>query len=97
MRVSLHAGRRLKSRVGVSKKRHLQHAAHVWDAGLSPADLYGDLFDYALSLGRTAELRFFDRHVYVYGNDTLITVWRLPDQLLKSARRFPLPRFSCKR
>lgn len=82
--VTEHAAKRTKNRVGLSKKLADKNAAKALECGITHADTKGALKRYLdklyLSARKANNLRIYHHHVYLFHDNTLITIMDLPNQ-----------------
>ena len=89
--VTIHAGRRIRERVGVNKKSVQTVSDRALSRGLSHEDLTGKLKRYIDKLyfkSKTANnIKVFAEKVYLFRDTVLITVVPLPTGLKRIANR----------
>lgn len=87
--VTNHAKQRTKERLGLSKKIADKVAAKALEHGVSHSSAKGNLKHYLDKLylkHKTANnLRVYNRKVYIFNGNILITVINLPNSLIKTA------------
>lgn len=82
LRVSRHGGRRARERLGLPKSAVMRNAERAMKYGVERQDAYGPFrryldamyFDY----GTANNLRVYNRHIYIFCNETLVTVLNIP-------------------
>lgn len=88
-RVTDHAARRTKERLGISKRISEKNADKALQMGIRHSDTSGSLHRYITALywkHQTANnVRIYCENVYIFHNDTLITVFPLPQKYRKTA------------
>lgn len=88
-RVTKHAQRRMKERLGISKRTTLKNAKKALEVGIKHSETSGSLHRYISSLywkERTANnARIYCDSVYIFHNETLITVFPLPQRYRRTA------------
>jgi hypothetical protein len=88
-RTTYHAQDRVKDRLGLSKKLADKKAQQALDFGVSHAETKGTLhryFTYLYFHNETANnIRVYNRKVYIFANELLITVLNLPNHLAQAA------------
>jgi hypothetical protein len=88
-RTTYHAQDRIKDRLGLSKKLADKKAQQALDFGISYNDAKGTLhryFTYLYHHDETANnIRVYNRKVYIFANELLITVLNLPNHLAQAA------------
>ena len=81
-----HSISRLQQRCGVSKKNALKVARRAFRTGITHAETHGELHRFLdsiyLSQKKGTNMRIYGNAVYVFKGDVLITVIRIPDNLL---------------
>lgn len=81
-----HSISRLEQRCGVSKKNALKVAKRAYRTGITHAETHGELHRFLdsiyLSQKKGTNMRIYGNAVYVFKGDVLITVIRIPDNLL---------------
>ena len=79
-----HATHRLKERCGLPKKAHERNALTALDKGIRreecPRALRNYLTGLYLSHGNGNNIRVYNNHAYVFCDESLITVLRLPKE-----------------
>ncbi|MEO5914861.1 MAG: hypothetical protein ABIS50_11550 [Luteolibacter sp.] len=87
--ISEHAADRAKERFGLNRRAIGRVAAAALEHGISPTDTRGSLrryLDVKAALHPGCEPVIHHLRVFVFGReDTLITVWELPHEFLRSA------------
>lgn len=90
-RVTKHAAKRMKERLGISKRTIEKNAEKALRLGIKHADTSGSLHRYITSLywkEQTANnARIYCGNVYIFHNETLITVFPLPQRYRKTVER----------
>lgn len=85
--VTKHAAKRTKERVGLSKKIADKNAQKALECGITHAETTGRLSRYLDSLyfhNKTANnIRIYQRNVYIFNQNTLITILPLPAKYRK--------------
>jgi hypothetical protein len=88
-RTTYHAQDRVKDRLGLSKKLADKKAQQALDFGVSHGETKGNLHRYYTYLyfhNQTANnIRVYNRKVYIFSNELLITVLNLPNHLSAAA------------
>jgi len=83
--VTKHAGKRLKSRLGLPKKAAQRHAEMVFQAGARHRDVRGRLKRYMdkmfLQHKTATEMRAYGQHLYLFCGSNLVTVLQLPSNM----------------
>lgn len=86
-----HGTQRTKERLGISKKLADKNATKALRYGVRHADTSGQLHKYCdgvyLNHKNGNNLRIYNRHVYVFYNEILITVFRLPKMFIAQAEK----------
>ena len=89
--VTDHAARRTKERLGISKRISEKNADKALQMGIRHSETSGSLHRYITALywkNQTANnVRIYCENVYIFHNDTLITVFPLPQKYRKTASR----------
>lgn len=89
--VTNHAAQRTKERLGISKRIAEKNADKALQMGIKHSDTSGSLHRYIASLywkQQTANnIRIYCDNVYIFHNDTLITVFPLPQKYRKTASK----------
>lgn len=90
-RVTNHAARRTKERLGISKRLSEKNADKALQMGIRHSDTSGSLHRYITALywkNQTANnVRIYCDTVYIFHNETLITVFPLPQKYRKTAEQ----------
>ena len=90
-RVTNHAARRTKERLGLSKKLSHKNAENALRYGIRHSDTSGSLNRYISALywkHETANnVRIYCNNVYIFHGETLITIFPLPQKYRKTAAR----------
>lgn len=85
--VTNHAARRARERLGISKRRSEKNADRALKMGICHGDTSGSLHRYISALywkNQTANnVRVYCGAVYIFHNETLITVFPLPQKYRK--------------
>ena len=85
-----HAVSRMKERCGVTKANAPKVARRAYRTGITHANTRGELHRYLdsiyLSQKKGTNMRVFGNAVYVFKRDVLITVIRIPDNILREAK-----------
>lgn len=88
MRVTEHATKRIKERLGISKRLADANAQRALQYGITHREVKGSLRKYMDKLYlkyRTANnMRIYNRKIYIFNGETLITVFNLPNKFLKT-------------
>ena len=88
-RVTNHAARRTKERLGLSKKLSHKNAENALRYGIRHSDTSGSLNRYRTALywkHETANnIRIYCNNVYIFHSETLITIFPLPQKYRKAA------------
>lgn len=88
-RVTKHAKKRGKQRIGVKKKDVQRNAQKALELGISHYEAKGNLKRYMTKIylknGIPNNMRVYNHKVYLFCNNVLITVLSLPAQLCKAA------------
>lgn len=91
--VTRHAGTRIKERIGC-KKTVEKLAEKAFKFGISEQDASGQLKRYIrrkFEKKYTANnIRIYNQHVFLFANNILITVFKLPNRLLKTEKRIKI-------
>lgn len=86
-----HSISRLQQRCGVSKKNALKVAKRAFRTGITHAETHGELHRFLdsiyLSQKKGTNMRIYGNAVYVFKGDVLITVIRIPDNLLTEIKK----------
>lgn len=86
-----HSISRLEQRCGVSKKNASKVAKRAFRTGITHAETHGELHRFLdsiyLSQKKGTNMRIYGNAVYVFKGDVLITVIRIPDNLLTQIRK----------
>jgi hypothetical protein len=87
VKVTLHAKRRIRERLGVNKKSTVKSAVRALNDGISHNQLTGLLKKYIdkvyLKHRKANNIKIYGDKIYLFSNNTLITVLHLPPKLLK--------------
>ena len=90
MEVTRHAHKRLRKRVGVPKSAVQSNARKALEFGITHAETTGGqhrYLDYLWHQHETANnMRVYCGYVYLFCDDTLVTVFPLPEKFRKRAR-----------
>ena len=90
-RVTRHAAKRMKERLDISKRTIDKNAERALQLGVKHSDTSGSLHRYITSLywkDQTANnARIYCGNVYIFHNETLITVFPLPQRYRKTVER----------
>ena len=90
-RLTKHSITRLEQRCGVSKKNAPTVAKRAFKRGITHAETHGELHRFLdsiyLSQKKGTNMRIYGNAVYVFKGDVLITVIRIPDNLLTEIKR----------
>ena len=90
-RLTKHSITRLEQRCGVSKKNALKVARRAFRTGITHAETHGNLHKFLdsiyLSQKKGTNMRIYGNAVYVFKGDVLITVIRIPDNLLDEVKK----------
>lgn len=82
--VTKHAEKRMKERLGISKRTTEKNAEKALELGIKHSETSGSLHRYITSLywkNQTANnARIYCNSVYIFHNETLITVFPLPQK-----------------
>lgn len=82
IKITNHAKKRTKKRIGISKKDADRNAQKAYHFGIKHSDTKGKLQKYIdflyLSHGKSNNTRIYNRKVYLFHNEVLITVLNLP-------------------
>ena len=88
--VTHHANKRMRERVGIPKRAIDRYAENALDNGLTHADCKGSLKRYIDSLyfrnHDANNIRIYNGNVYIFHDDVLITVLKLPKKYRKVER-----------
>lgn len=80
--VTNHAKQRIKERTGINMKGVERSAENAMEKGLKHCELNGSLRKYVDGLylreKKANNMRIYSQHVYMFRNDTLITIIPLP-------------------
>lgn len=86
-----HSISRLQQRCGVSKKNALKVTKRAFRTGITHAETHGELHRFLdsiyLSQKKGTNMRIYGNAVYVFKGDVLITVIRIPDNLLTEIKK----------
>ncbi len=86
-----HSISRLRQRCGVSKKNALKVARRAFRTGITHAETHGELHRFLdsiyLSQKKGTNMRIYGNAVFVFKGDVLITVIRVPDNLLTEIKK----------
>ena len=86
-----HSISRLQQRCGVSKKNALKVARRAFRTGITHAETHGNLQKFLdsiyLSQQKGTNMRIYGNAVFVFKGDVLITVIRIPDNLLNEVKK----------
>lgn len=86
-----HSISRLQQRCGVSKKNALKVARRAFRTGITHAETHGNLHKFLdsiyLSQQKGTNMRIYGNAVFVFKGDVLITVIRVPDNLLAEIKK----------
>lgn len=86
-----HSISRLEQRCGVSKKNAPKVAKRAFRTGITHAETHGELHRFLdsiyLSQKKGTNMRIYGNAVYVFTGDVLITVIRIPDNLLTEIKK----------
>ena len=86
-----HSISRLQQRCGVSKKNAPKIARRAFRTGITHAETHGNLHKFLdsiyLSQQKGTNMRIYGNAVYVFKGDVLITVIRIPDNLLDEVKK----------
>ena len=86
MNVTRHATKRTKDRVGLSKKIAGKNAEKAFNYGLKHSETKGNLNKYITKLyfsknNNANNIRVYHEYVYIFNDETLITILELPNNL----------------
>lgn len=88
-RITNHAAQRTKERLGISKRISKKNADKALQLGIRHSDTSGSLHRYIDSLYLKQQIanniRIYCNNVYIFHDDTLITVFPLPQKYRKTA------------
>ena len=91
MKITKHAEKRIRQRVGVPKGSVEETAKKALDFGLKHAETAGGLHRYIdalfLSHGVANNVRIYGQKVYLFCRETLITVMPLPTKYFAAAKK----------
>lgn len=86
-----HSISRLEQRCGVTKKNAPKVAKRAFRTGVTHAETHGELHKFLdsiyLSQKKGTNMRIYGNAVYVFKGDVLITVIRIPDNLLTEIKK----------
>lgn len=86
-----HSISRLEQRCGISKKNAPKVAKRAFRTGITHAETHGELHRFLdsiyLSQKKGTNMRIYGNAVYVFKGDVLITVIRIPDNLLTEIKK----------
>ena len=89
MEVTRHADKRIRKRVGLPKSAVQANARKALRYGITHAETTGGLrryLDYLWHQHETANnMRIYCGNVYIFCDETLVTVWPLPEKFRKRA------------
>ena len=87
MYVTKHGATRMRERVGLTKKNTDKFAEKALNLGIKHSETSGKLNKYITSLyfnnKNANNIRVYNRNVYIFSNDKLITVLNLPKDFWK--------------
>ena len=86
--VTNHARKRFKQRLGVHKTDTKKNARRALKEGLSQSEVRGSLSRFMSGVyfrHRANNIRLFNGFVYVFSNETLVTVFKIPDKFREAA------------
>lgn len=90
MNVTRHADRRIRQRVGLPRKAVEKNAQAALEHGIRHADTSGSLHRYIAALYWQNEsannTRIYNEQVYIFHDETLITVYPLPAKYRSTVR-----------
>jgi hypothetical protein len=91
VKISDHAGYRVRKRIGINKKSVRRLTDKTFSDGLSHSESTGQLEKYYTFLffkNKTAtNIRIYAGYVWIFGRDTLMTVFPIPRHHQKTARQ----------
>jgi hypothetical protein len=86
MDVSSHAYERAKDRLSWGKDTVDRMSERAWVTGVTPSDIKGRLKSYLdgklNSYVGIEHLRIYGEYIYFYAHDCLVTIYRLPSDLI---------------
>jgi hypothetical protein len=86
-----HSISRLQQRCGVSKKNAQTIASRAFKTGITHTETHGNLHRFLdsiyLSQKKGTNMRIYGNAVFVFKGDTLITVIRIPDNLMEDVKK----------
>ena len=89
-RLTKHSISRLEQRCGVSKKNASTVARRAFRRGITHAETHGNLHRFLdslyLSQKKGTNMRIYGNAVYVFKEDTLITVINIPENLMNDVK-----------
>lgn len=89
-RLTKHSIARLEQRCGVSKKNAHSIARRAFKRGITHAETHGNLHRFLdslyLSQKKGTNMRIYGNAVYVFKEDTLITVINIPENLMNDVK-----------
>lgn len=90
-RLTKHSISRLMQRCGVSKKNAPKVARRAFRTGITHAETHGNLHRFLdslyLSQKKGTNMRIYGNAVFIFREDVLITVIRIPDNLLSEIKK----------
>lgn len=90
-KLTKHSITRLEQRCGVSKKNAPTVARRAFKRGITHAETHGELHKFLdsiyLSQKKGTNMRIYGNAVFVFKGDVLITVIRIPDNLLSEIKK----------
>jgi hypothetical protein len=85
-----HADTRIKERLGLPKSARQKAAEKAYAEGKQHSETKGKLHRYLdglwLQKGNANKMRLYSNHVWMFNDNTLITVWEIPKNLQKGIR-----------
>ena len=94
-KMTKHAKKRIKQRTGMSADIAKRDCRRAYRHGLSHSDTIGDLrgwMDKKFLCHKSANnMRIYKNHLYIFRYDTLVTMYRIPDNLSKNIEYFIEP------
>lgn len=88
IRVSRHAEQRMRERCGLNKKSVERMAQKAFDRGIMHSQTRGKLYNWVTSKyfvnQKANNLRIYGDYLYIFDENVLVTVFRVPNNLLKN-------------
>jgi len=91
VKVSSHGNKRVRSRCGIPKKSVQKLAKEAFEYGITHKETTGSLNKYITAqyfYNQSANnIRIYNQKVFIFSNETLITVLNLPKKFIKIAEK----------